>query len=282
VSVPKDLRPDPAVTATRLATVSGELAALVATPEVDTPRHSGVLLVPGYTGSKEDFWHLLPLLAHYGRSATAIDMRGQYESGGPEDLAAYTTKALAADVAGLLSAASAPVHLVGHSYGGLVCRAAVLAGAPVRSLTLLGSGPAALTGHRATLVELMRPMLLDGGVPVVWEATAALAPPAADQPQEVTAFIQRRFLASPAAALLGMGEELVNAPDRTDELAAAGVPVLVACGENDDAWSPADQREMANRLRARYVKIPGAGHSPAVDQPEAVVETLEEFWASLD
>ncbi|HVW81809.1 MAG TPA: alpha/beta fold hydrolase [Mycobacteriales bacterium] len=281
MSVPKHLDPDPLVGAVKVAAKSGELAALIATPPPDVEPRSGVLLVPGYTGSKEDFWHVLPLLARRGHQAIAIDLRGQHDSGGPEDVAAYSTEALGADVASLLTTADEPWHLVGHSFGGLVCRAAVLAGAPVRSLTLLGSGPAALGGNRAMLVELMRPMLQDGGVPQVWEATAALAPPAPGQPAAVTEFLERRFLSSPAAALLGMGESLVNAPDLVDDLAAAGVPILVACGENDDAWSPAQQQEMAARLGAPFVSLPGAGHSPNVDVPDLVVETLESFWDSV-
>lgn len=282
MSVPKHLRPDPSVSETRLSTASGELAALVATPDLASSK-PGALLVPGYTGSKEDFWHVLPLLAQGGRPATAIDLRGQHESGGPEDIGAYTTEALAADVSQLLAEAAEPLHLVAHSFGGLVCRAAVLAGAPVRSLTLLGSGPSALGGNRAALVEVMRPLLAEGGVAKVWEATSQMnAAQTAAQPQEVAALIERRFLASPAAALLGMGHELVTAPDLVDELAATGVPILVACGANDDAWSPEDQKDMAARLGAQYVVFADAGHSPNVDAPEAVVDALEAFWKTLE
>jgi pimeloyl-ACP methyl ester carboxylesterase len=278
MSVPKHLDPDPQVAGALVPAASGDLAALVATPP-DVPTGRGVLLVPGYTGSKEDFWHVLPLLSRAGHPATAIDLRGQCDSGGPEDVTAYTIDALAADIGALLAAAEEPLHLVGHSFGGLVCRAAVLSGAPVRSLSLLGSGPGALGGHRAALVEAMRPMLADGGVPEVWAATAALnAAASAMQPPAVQAFIERRFLASPTAALLGMGEAVTNAADRTDELAKADVAVLVACGENDDAWSPAEQEDMALRLGARFVKFANAGHSPNVDVPQAVAETLMAFW----
>jgi pimeloyl-ACP methyl ester carboxylesterase len=127
-------------------------------------------------------------------------------------------------------------------------------------------------------------MLVDGGgVPEVWEATAALnAAATAMQPPEVQAFIKRRFLASPAAALLGMGEAVTNAADRVDELKQTGIPVLVACGENDDAWSPQQQEEMAARLGADFVTFAGAGHSPNVDIPEAVAETITTFWRHLD
>jgi pimeloyl-ACP methyl ester carboxylesterase len=280
MSVPKHLQPDVLVSPARLPVTSGELAALVATPLATVDPRPGVLLVPGYTGSKEDFWHLLPPLARSGRPATAIDLRGQCDSGGPEDTSAYTIKALAADVASLLAVASSPLHLVGHSFGGLVCREAVLSGAPVRSLTLLGSGPGALSGGRADLVEVMRPMLGDGGVPQVWAALSATA--TAGLSPDVAAFIEHRFLASPASALLGMGEALVNAPDLVDELAATGVRVLVACGESDDAWPPTVQQEMAARLGAPFVTLAGAGHSPNVDVPDLVIETLETFWKSTD
>lgn len=283
MSVPKHLRPDPQVTSARVPVPSGALAALVATPSGEPAVEPGVLLVPGYTGSKEDFWHLLPLLAQAGRQAVAIDLRGQYDSGGPDDVSAYTIDALAADVGALLDGAEESLHLVGHSFGGLICRAAILSGAKVRSLTLLGSGPAALGGHRAELVAAMRPMLLDGGVPQVWEATAALNAAAHDSlSPEVRDFIQRRFLASPPAALLGMGESLTTAVDRTDELAKTDVPVLVACGENDDAWPAAVQEDMALRLGARYVVFPGAGHSPNTEVPEAVMDVLDSFWTTLD
>src|SRR4030095_4604727 len=57
-----------------------------------------VLLVAGYTGSKEDFAPLLAPLAEAGHRVVAIDQRGQYESPGPDDPAAYSVAELAADV----------------------------------------------------------------------------------------------------------------------------------------------------------------------------------------
>jgi pimeloyl-ACP methyl ester carboxylesterase len=267
-----------------VSAASGELAALIATPPDGVVRRPGVLAVPGYTGSKEDFIHVLPLLARAGHPAMAIDLRGQYESGGPEDLTAYTIEALGKDVASLLST-SVPVHVVGHSFGGLICREAVLSGAPARSLTLLGSGPAALGGVRGQLIELMQPLLSDGGVPAVWEASQALdaAKPGADLvPAEVRDFLKRRFLASPIAALLGMGSAVTTAHDRVTQLRENGILTFVAHGAGDDAWSPAEQQDMAARLGARYVVFDGAGHSPAVEVPEAVADSLEAFWATVD
>jgi pimeloyl-ACP methyl ester carboxylesterase len=282
VSTPRHLDPDPLVRPERLAAASGEIAALVATPPEGTTRRLPVLLVPGYTGSKEDFWHLLPLLARAGHPATAIDLRGQYESGGPDDPAAYSIKALAGDVTSLLPG---PGHLVGHSFGGLICRQAVLDGGPARSLTLLSSGPAALGGTKGQLIEAMRPLLAEQGVAGIWEASKAIdaADPAiAPVSPAVAAFLERRFLASPAAALSGMGEAVVTASDQTEELAATGLAIFVVHGDTDDAWPLDEQREMARRLGARHLEIPGCGHSPAVDDPDATADALLDFWAAVD
>lgn len=284
MSVPRsmDLAADIAPATVRAA--SGELAALVATPPPGAAHRAGVLAVPGYTGSKEDFLHLLPILARAGHAAMAIDLRGQYESDGPEDTSSYSLDALAADVAALLDDGE-PRHIVGHSFGGLIARQAVLAGAPALSLTLLCSGPGPLGGTRGALIEMMRPLLADGGVPAVFEASEAIDaadPTKANLPPDVKAFLRRRFLASPAAALLGMGTAVTTAPDRVDELRDSGLPVLVANGELDDAWSPAEQAEMARRLGAPHVVFAGHGHSPQVEIEADVAAALESFWASVD
>jgi pimeloyl-ACP methyl ester carboxylesterase len=282
VSIPPSLTLAPGVSARRLDAPSGPLAALVAEP-ASRDVLGVALLVPGYTGSKEDFLPVLAPLAAAGHRVVAVDLRGQHESGGPEDRAAYTLDALAKDVAGLADALGGPLHVVGHSFGGLVCRRAVINGLRPSSLALVGSGPAALGGTRAMLIEMMRPLLDDGGVAAVAEAAQALDdadPRMADVPSDVREFLVRRLRASPAAALRTMGEQLVGAPDEVDHLAATGVPVLVAHGAADDAWSPAEQQAMAARLRARHAEIAGSVHSPACEAPEALTAVLLDFWGS--
>ncbi|HLZ38522.1 MAG TPA: alpha/beta hydrolase [Mycobacteriales bacterium] len=272
----------------RLATPRGSFALLDLLPAEGraaepTPRPPA-LLVPGYTGSKEDFTSVLAGIAAAGHRAIAVDLRGQHETAGGDDPAAYTVAALAADVRAVAAAlGDGPVHLVGHSFGGLVCRRAVLDGPGVaRSLTLLCSGPAAIGGHRAQVVAMLAPVLADGGLPAVWAAMEALA--AADRataarPAEVAAFLHRRFHASHPVGLDAMGRALLTEPDHTAELAAAGVPVLVAYGEHDDAWTPAEQAAMAHRLGATARPIERAGHSPAAEAPAATVRVLTDFWA---
>src|SRR3954466_6497439 len=248
-----------------------------------------VLLVAGYTGSKEDFAPLLRPLCKAGYRAVALDPRGQFESPGPDDPAAYTVAELAVDVLAvgreLRSETSGPLHLLGHSCGGLVGRAAVLAERELfTSLTLLGSGPSKLVGQRAVLLDYMRPLLAEGGVPAVHEAMQQLAmtdPKAQAVPPPTRAFLSQRFLANTAAGLRGMADAMTSEPDRVAELAATGVPVLVAHGAADDAWAPDAQAEMARRLGARHEVIPGSIHSPAIENPARPLEVLLDFWATV-
>jgi pimeloyl-ACP methyl ester carboxylesterase len=261
---------------------------MVATPDgpvalLEAGDGPAVLFVPGYTGTKEDFALLLPLLAGGGMRAVAMDLPGQYETPGPEDLAAYTPDALARSVLAVAAGLDRP-HLVGHSFGGLVSRAAVIADpGAVRSLVLMGSGPSAIGGDRRERMAALEPVLAAGGMPAVYaalETIAAADPTWTAMPAEQRAFLRTRFLAGSAVGLQGMGDALRAEPDRTDELKAVGLPILVLYGEHDDAWPPAVQAEMAGRLGAPTVAIPYAIHSPAAQQPAATAGALLEFWAA--
>lgn len=263
----------------RFATRGTRLAALVREPA--GPRRATVLLIPGFTGSKEDFRLLLDPLAEAGLRVVALDQRGQFQSPGTDELSDYTTASLAHDLLAVVDALGEPVHLVGHSFGGLVSRAAVLERpASFRSLVLMGSGPAGLTGPRVDALPLMRP-LVEQGMPALVETVDAMN--ATDQrwlalDASVQCFLRDRMLASSARGLLGMADALTGEPDRVDELRATGLPVLVLHGESDDAWSPALQADMAARLGAGHAVVPDAAHSPAVENPEATAKALLAFY----
>ncbi|RZU32977.1 alpha/beta fold hydrolase [Blastococcus saxobsidens] len=247
-----------------------------------------VLMVAGYTGSKEDFAPLLRPLAEAGFRVVALDQRGQYESAGPDDPTQYSVEILAGDVVAvarvLRQESGEPLHLVGHSFGGLVTRAAVLAEPSLSTtFTLLGSGPSKLTGRRADLLDHLGPLLDAGGVALVHQTLEQVAmtdPKAQAVPSPTREFYSRRFLRNSAAGLRGMAAAMLAEPDRVEELKATGVPVLVAHGEADDAWLPHVQADMAQRLGARHEVINNSIHSPAVENPPRTLEVLCDFWAS--
>lgn len=266
----------------------GPIAALRRRAVAAAEPHPVALLVPGYTGSKEDFAPLLDTIAEGGFDAIAIDLPGQYESGGPDDEAAYQPAALGqvlAEVIGKLAAEGSPVVLLGHSYGGLVARAAILAGAPVAGLTLLDSGPAELPeGLRRQVLDVGEPAMRKHGLEAVQKLRDQFEAMGPTKPAALTAFLRERFLRSTPAALLGKARALRSEPDLVSALAraiqTAGIPALVVCGEFDDAWSVSTQRDMADRLDADFAVIPVARHSPNTENPQILLDTLLPTWRS--
>jgi pimeloyl-ACP methyl ester carboxylesterase len=261
-----------------LETDDGPIAAL----RGGEPGGQPVLLLPGYTGSKEDFAPLFAPLAQAGFALATIDLPGQFESPGPSDPAVYTPDELARTVQDVAGQLGNRVHLVGHSFGGLVARAAVIA-APerYRSLVLMCSGPAGIGGARADTIERLTPVLAASGLAGVYAATLAASRAQAGYvapPPPLAAFLERRFVAGVPAMLQGMGRALRSEPDRVAELAAVAPPTLVLFGADDDAWPPDVQREMAARLDAPVVVVPDAAHSPAVENPAETARALVEFW----
>ncbi|HYA52344.1 MAG TPA: alpha/beta hydrolase [Streptosporangiaceae bacterium] len=301
MSTPRTLRLPDGVRRVTIETARGPFAALEALPAAGVAERQPALLIPGYTGSKEDFLPVLGPLAQAGRKVVAIDMRGQYESPAAADADGYHLPALAADVAMIADTLTGPggppasggpgrAHLLGHSFGGLVARELVLAqAAQIGSLTLMSSGPGALTGPRAAVLRAvlsrLEPVAQDGlsaEVKRLWDTQLGPAAAADGVPAEIVDFLRTRMLRSCPTGLWWMGRGLLGCPDRTPALAAMGAPLLVVYGENDDAWAPSVQDNMARRLGAQRVCIPGAAHSPAVEAPETAASTLTAFWNSVE
>ncbi|XVS65359.1 alpha/beta fold hydrolase [Actinosynnema sp. CA-299493] len=266
----------------------GPIAALHA-PAAGPDLGATALLLPGYTGSKEDFAPLLDPIADAGIEVVAIDLPGQYESPGPPAESDYRPEALGgavAELAAKLAAEGRRVLLLGHSFGGLVARGAVLAGAPVAGLTLMASGPSELPpGARRTALDYGEIVLREQGIEAsqqVNETRLALNPGWRMVPQELKDFYRERFVRSSPVGLLGMGEALRAEPDLVAKLArvarSSGIPCLVVCGDLDDAWSAAGQRDMAERLDADFAVLSGVMHNPNTEAPDALLATLLPTW----
>lgn len=284
MSTPPFLDLPPRVRATRLPTPRGPLAALRGTPDGVTG--GPALLVPGYTGSKEDFIAVLEPIVAAGHEVVAIDQRGQFESPGDGDPSSYDVKVLAEDVLavlGQLSGGRRRVHLVGHSFGGLVARAVALAEpAALASLTLMSSGPAAVPPPANASVGLMAQALPVMDLESIWVAKRQLEAESEAEPPapHIEHWLHRRFVANHPVALLRMAEQLLTETDRTDELAAVQVATMVLFGDRDDVWPPSVQAATAERLGASTAVLEGVGHSPAAEAADATAAALLSFWAA--
>ena len=240
-------------------------------------------MVPGFTGSKEDFLPLLPLMAERGWSSWAIDQQGQYQSIGPDNESNYSLAGWSQDVLDLAQHAGG-VHLLGHSFGGLVCREAIISdAATIRSLTLLDSGPGALPKRHHNRLAMLMSVIPELSMEQIWQTKTEIerADGVPAPPPDIEEFLHTRWISGSPGALHAMARVLTTCPDHTSDLAAivaGGLPCLVAYGEHDDtSWHPEEMDEMAQRLGCAAVVIPGAAHSPAVETPELLADLLDRF-----
>lgn len=182
------------------------------------------------------------------------------------------------------------MHLVGHSLGGQIARAAVLLDhTPFVSLTLISSGPAEISEPQQQRAKLLRDALAVMSMAEVWEAIQAMDDPQAgggdlDSVDAVDAGLddredlRRRWMGNSPAQLVATGRQLCTEPDRVAELAAVPLPFHVLSGAEDGTWAIPLLDDMAVRLRAHRTVIDGAEHSPNTDRPLETARAMADFW----
>ncbi|WP_245907320.1 alpha/beta fold hydrolase [Leucobacter massiliensis] len=230
-----------------------------------------VLLVPGMTGSKEDFTLMLPLLAAAGCRVESYDLAGQYESwqAGPERLSppggSYTLGLFVDDLLAMLGAGAAPAHVLGYSFAGTVAGAAALR-APERfaSLTLLSTPPLAGRALRGfKILGPLHPRVRARSLGPVF--IAALRANVHRAPADRAAFIRARLALTRPSSVGDILELMQRTPDLAAPLRATGIPILVVAGRGD-VWRLEDHRGFARRLGADLLVLPD-GHSPCETAP---------------
>ena len=245
---------------------------------------SRALLVPGYTGSKEDYAPVLPFLGDAGWDVLAYSQRGQGGSAAPAGLGAYGMSDFVGDLVSIAEAwagTTGRVHLVGHSFGGIVARAAVVKRPDLfASVTLFCSGRAVYDWMNT--LPILDPLPMGPGAR---ERVLQTYFPNMniDEPGVGWAEFQRiRALDTASENLVGIARILSQLRPDTPALAATGVPVHVLYGDQDEIWPPSWYAEEAADLGARESIIRGGTHSPQLQFPRQWAELAGSYWADVE
>ncbi len=235
-----------------------------------------VLAVHGIGSTSRSF---APLAGHLARThrVIVVDLRGYGDSDDHPPPTGWST--FADDLAAVLAHAGTrePVHLVAASAGtptALTFRNAHPH--EVRSVTLIGPtlGDAADPAAAQKLLEQRLPALQqvhEGAT----ERAARLAGPHAN---ESALELLRSQHARIRAAGYGRVARLLARTDATDLVQSVTVPLQVLVGEYDTVTGPPVADRVHQLLpQARLVRLPGAGHSPHVEQPRRTAELVASF-----
>jgi pimeloyl-ACP methyl ester carboxylesterase len=248
-----------------------------------------LLLVHGFTANAEEVGGVLDLLAGRGWHAVAPDLRGHGRSDRPTDAGAYSFGLLAGDVVALADHLNwQRFALLGHSMGGAVAQLIAL-DHPERltGLVLASTFHGPVPGITMELVELGRWVVREAGMSGLADAMEARR---AENPQSVAA-VERlqetrpgyaeesraRLIANSPDMWMALAPRFVDQEDRLDRLAKLQVPTAVIVGEFDSTFGD-DCRRLASTIPgATLTVIPGAGHVPQAEQPDAWWVALAEF-----
>jgi len=258
-----------------------------------------VIAIHGLTRNSADFEGVAPLLAQSGRRVLAVDVRGRGLSDRAPDPMTYTPDVYARDVLALMEQAAIDrAVFVGTSMGGLITMAVTaLKSKAVVAAILNDIGPEVAPEGLARIAAY-------SGQPVEigsWTDAAAYAkrinavafPHYSDADWD--AFARRIFRQQPDGEI-GLDYD----PDISAPIRAAGAkalvpnlwpffrrlarkkPTLLVRGANSDLLSA----EIAEKMKKAaptmaYVEVPGVGHAPMLDEPEAKAAIFE-FLSEVD
>ena len=237
-----------------------------------------VVLIPGLTGSKEDFQRMMPLFVQAGYFVESYDLAGQYESfeAGPENLVPprkhYDIELFVDDMISFLERFPGPSHVLGYSFAGTVAQV-VYSRRPdlFLSLAFLSAPPSpgnALAGVKRIgwISKIVSGRV--GGALMVWGVKNNLIP----APPERLEFVRARFHLTRRDSVGDMIGAMMNHPDFRTELLAAPIPKLVMVGEHD-LWRREEHEAFARGIGADFV-VYATGHSPCEFTPHQATRDL--------
>jgi pimeloyl-ACP methyl ester carboxylesterase len=246
-----------------------------------------LMLVHGFTGSKEDFAAEVVRLAGLGFHVVAPDHRGHGDSDHPDTEDAYTFETFAADLIDLAGALGwQTFDLLGHSMGGMIVQHVALSHPHrVTRLVLMDTHHGPVEGLDEQLLELGIELARTQGLEVIQEVVKLgrdpLASPAHTRLcEEVPGYEEwcdAKFLRSSPAMFSSMLRRFAETPDRLALLSEVACPTLVLVGELDAPFLEAAHAMASTIDGARLAVIPGGGHSPQLEATEHWRAAVDDF-----
>ena len=241
-----------------------------------------VLMLHGAGGGFRSFAPQVETLASLGFRAVAWDMPGYGHS---PPIEPWSFKGLANRCAALIDALTADgtddgrVALVGQGLGGMVAQEVALRRPErVRQLVLVATAARVAPGDAYHAYAVRGLDWLDQGKAMTEIAETLL--PRLVSPGALPAGVRLATVcqASVHAATWRRALEALMGFDRRAALADIHVPTLLLAGEHDRITPPATLQAMADAVPgSRCVTLPGAGHLPQLEQPDAFDEQLLDF-----
>jgi pimeloyl-ACP methyl ester carboxylesterase len=250
----------------------------------------GLVLVHGLGGAKEDFSDHVPALAR-DHTVVVFDHRGHGASDKPKERSAYSIDRLAADVVEVVDAVGLDrFRLLGHSMGGMVARRIPMQ-APdrVEALVMMDTSAGPIPGFDPDLMAVGAEVAFTQGKDALKELldlAQALETPAyqrvLEQRPGYREFQDRKWADLSEIMWGAMILELANQLDEHAALAhVATFPVLALAGAQDEPFVAAAHSLVAAIPHAQLAIIPDSGHSPQFENPQAWLDALTAFLASV-
>jgi len=263
---------------------SGSLAALT----MGNPDNPAIVMVPGATGSKEDFLLMMPDLADAGYFVLSYDLAGQYESAaaGPENLMPprkrYDYQLFVDDLVAVLeTAAASPAHVVAYSFAAIIAQLAYAQRPELfRSLTLQSCPPEPGQSFRGVSRIGRFSSWVNGRIGAALLIWGIRSGRFVHVPKGRRSFVNYRFHFTRRQSVRDIYTLMQDAPDLRATLAEASLPKFVAVGEHD-LWPLRLHRVFAQAIGAR-IGVYRGGHSPCETSPHQFSRDLIALYAKAD
>jgi pimeloyl-ACP methyl ester carboxylesterase len=241
------------------------------------PRNPRVVLVPGATGSKEDFTLLAPLLAAGGFYVQSFDLAGQFESAdaGPGSRGRYDYPLFVRDLTAFLESGPA-AHLLGYSFAGIVAQiVAVDRPELCLSLTLLTTPPDTGQSFRSVRVVGRLSWFTTARVAAGLMIWGIVTNKNKVLPRRLE-FVRSRFSLTRRSSVNDIMRLMKHAPDLRSSVRSLPIPKLAAVG-NHDLWPTARHARYAEAIGARLA-VYQTGHSPCETAPHQLARDMLQLF----